>query len=438
MKWHDGPPPHDVVAEDAVIGALLVSGYLVEGLTPGDFYSGRNGLVFRTALDLAERSTKIDSITVGTLMRDRGQLDGIGGLASLNDLVRDAPTVSEEKLVEYGKTIAEKARLRRVLRICQEAVAKLYGPLEDPGAFVDGLEQKLFDLSWTDGVRVETAPVVVQESFARVDEAFRSGRGRVGISTGLRALDDILGGLFPGEQVIIAGRPGISKTSLALHICMAVCRVGSAIMFSAEMPKSQIGDRMLCIQSGVNLADLRSADLTLEDMTRLQNASNEIANLYGNLHIDETSSLTPMDIRAKIRRLSTQAKRIGAPLHLAVVDYLQLLRYPGAQNRENEVAAISRSLKSIAKEFGITMVSVSQLNRQVEHREDRRPGLADLRESGSLEQDADVVIMLYRDSYYSKDQNDDSCELIAVKQRNGPTGSVNVKFLAPSTRFTDV
>lgn len=441
------PPPHDLALETALLSAILQDTKGAEEVYPivhaDDFYDPGNRLIFAAIHSLYEKGLPITVLSVASRLKDTGQLRAAGGNTRLTELGTQAMFPAKAKaLVEYATTVSDKSRLRRALSLCEAASARLYEPISDPKAFLDDLEQGMFEIgrAYRGVGRSESAVDILDAAAKSLQDAFSSEGGTTGIPSGLRAFDGLLGGLHRGDQVVIGGRPGMAKSSLALSLAKNVAEDGYGVLFlSLEMPRVQLGTRLICMDSGLSIGDLRSLKLTEMEQDAFQSSKNRLKEKLGCLWIDDTSGLTPVDVRSKVRRAAVESERRSRQksIGLVVVDYLQLMRMPRASSRELEVSEISRSLKDIAKEFDCPMVVLSQLNRSCEMRPDKRPLLSDLRESGSIEQDADAVCFLYRQSYYDS-SNDPVAEVIVAKQRNGPTGTFQLKFEASSTKFSDL
>ena len=440
-------PPHDVEAEDAVIGAMLLASDrctdVLEMLVPEDFYAASNATIYQHCLALLEKGGRIDVVTLLNRIKDHGHLGTVGGVEAVNDRYQAVPSMDPTDIVAYAQIVKNKARLRKTLKVCQEATAQIYCKnIVDASGFIDGLESKIFNITQEKSTRqVDSIVDIVADAYSGLQKAAIDPTMRVGIPSGLPSLDALTGGFRGGDSFVVAGRPGMSKSSLILNFGRWVCVDGyAALILSLEMPKSQLGERLLAIESGVNVQRIREpTTLQADDFRALKVANERIGKYTGRLWIDDTPELTPLDVRAKVRRAAVRAVQESPRKKLAFVgvDYIQLMKVPGQASREIEIGMASRAMKSIAKEFDTTLVVLSQLNRAVENRTDRRPQLSDLRDSGSIEQDADRVLFLYRDAYYSQ-SDDETTELILAKARNGPTGTVNVRFEGPYTRFSEI
>ncbi|HEY8368888.1 MAG TPA: replicative DNA helicase, partial [Thermodesulfobacteriota bacterium] len=395
---------------------------------------------YAAMLELSERGAPIDVITLAEALRVQGRLDDVGGRAGLAALADATPTAVG--IEAYARPVRDRSLLRRAIAAAQAIIARGY---EDPGDvddFLDQAERSVFELSER---RVRPSFVatrdLVREAFRVIEERAEAGNPTTGVPTGFRDLDDMTGGLQPGDLVIIAGRPAMGKTAFALNLAAHVAlreRRGVAV-FSLEMSREQLVMRMLCAEAKVDAGRLRSGFLSERDWRELTRHAGRLSEAP--LFIDDTPALTVLEMRAKARRLTAER-----PLGLLVVDYLQLMRGPdqGGERREQEISEISRGLKALAKELSVPVVALSQLNRGLEMRDEKRPKLSDLRESGAIEQDADLILFLYRDVVYRnrewREANPDKvgdAEVIIGKQRNGPIGTVHLEFVDRFTLFQD-
>ncbi|GAB4409514.1 MAG: replicative DNA helicase [Thermodesulfovibrionales bacterium] len=433
----DRLPPQNIEAEQSVLGAILLENdaltKAIEILSHEDFYREAHRKIFGVMIELFEKGEAIDLITVANSLRRRDELDAIGGEAYLSTLASQVPTAANVRY--HSKIVKEKALLRALLRSATEIAAKVYESSMEADEMVDYAERSIFDIS---DKRTKTSfftlKEVIKSSFEMIEHLYDKKEAITGIPSGFRDLDELTTGLQPGDLIIIGGRPSMGKTALGLNIAQHVgieMREPVAI-FSLEMSKEQLAMRMLCAEAMVDSNSVRKGFIRKEDWHKLTSAAGKLAEAP--IFIDDSSSITVLEMRAKARRLKIEQ----GGLSLVIVDYLQLMRSRGNfERREQEISEISRSLKALAKELKVPVVALSQLNRGVEQRHDRRPTLADLRESGAIEQDADVIIFLYRDEVYNKDNpsNRGKAEVIIAKQRNGPTSTVNLTFLSNCTRF---
>jgi replicative DNA helicase len=435
-------PPHNEVAERSVLGALLLdSGRMVdvsEFLRAEDFFTRRNGVIYETLWDMTERNLGIDMVTLGETLKASGDLGSVGGNGYLLELANSVTTSAH--LLHHGSLVKETATLRRLIAEATEIVTNAYAtePQVDRVAeLLDASEHRIFQISQgrDAGSTVELG-VAIEATFKRIDSmSHRSGL--TGIGSGFFDLDEMLCGFNKGELTIIAARPSMGKTAFALNLMDYAAlhkpdwlgREPSVLFFSLEMGRQSIASRMLCSRARVDGHKLRTGRIPKEDYADLVEAAGELQG--ARMFIDDTPGLSVMALRSRARKIKHQHG-----LDMVVVDYLQLMSHPKAESRQQEISAISRALKGLARELEIPVIALSQLSRAVESREDKRPQLSDLRESGSIEQDADVVLMLYRAEYYNPtDENKGHAEVICGKQRNGPTGRVKLHFHASTMRF---
>ena len=427
----------DLSAERAVLGALLFEPSLLpsvaEILLPEDFALPPHAEIFSAmlALDLSHRP--IDLLTLAEELKTRGKLTAIGGPAYLTSL--DAGVPFAHNAAQYAKIVKEKATRRNLAHVAKEIFQLASQNTGELDAIIDEAERKLFYVS--DKRRMgDLVPMgeLMDSALALLERMRKSDTGVTGLSTGFLDLDSLLTGFHPGELIVIAARPGIGKTSLAMNMALSVARKENRAVgiFSLEMPSLQLLTRLLATTARVDVKKLRGGRLNANDEAKLQDAAAELFQVK--LYIDDTGALSSFDLRAKARRLKAKEPSLA----LLVVDYLQLMHQRGrVENRQLEVAEISRSLKQLAKELDVPVVALSQLSRKVEERKGGRPMLSDLRESGAIEQDADVVMFIHREeeSEDSKNRSNIPMELIVAKQRNGPIGSVDLVFISEYTRF---
>ena len=435
-------PPHNLDAERSVLGALLLDPIRVaevaESVGPDDFFSPKNGIVFSTLLSLAEASAPIDFVSVGEALAATNNFQKVGGRAYLVELA--SSVTSSAHLKHHLKIVAETSVLRRLIGESTEILGEAFETRPDGEAvreLIDRSENRIFQIANRDGAQ-GAAPIssAIEEAFKRIDSSSHRS-GLTGLPTGYLDLDELLCGLNAGELIILAARPAMGKTALALNIIDYAAshqpewleRKPSVLLFSLEMGKQSLVSRMLCARARVDAHKLRTGRIPAEDYSGLAQAAGELSST--NVFIDDTPGLTAMGVRSRARRVK---QKHG--LDLVVVDYLQLMSSPKAESRQQEISVISRSLKDLARELEIPVIALSQLSRAVESRDDKRPQLSDLRESGSIEQDADIVLLLYRPEYYNPtDENQGVAEVICAKQRNGPTGTGRLQFFGSVMRF---
>lgn len=434
----DRLPPQNIEAEQSILGAVLLENdallKAIEVLSPEDFYRESHRKLFNAMLDLFEKNEVIDLITVTELLKRKSELDDVGGVTYLSSLVSMVPTAANVRY--HSRIVKQKALLRGLLRSATEIAAKVYESTMEADEMVDFAERTIFDIS---DRRTKTSfftlKEVIKSSFEMIEHLYDKKEAITGVPSGFADLDELTTGFQPGDLIIIGGRPSMGKTALGLNIAQHVAlevREPVAI-FSLEMSKEQLAMRMLCSEALVDSNSVRKGFIRKEDWHKLTSAAGRLADAP--IYIDDSSGTSVLEMRAKARRLKMEHH---GGLGLVVVDYLQLMRGRGNfERREQEISEISRSLKGLAKELKVPVIALSQLNRGVEQRQDKRPSLADLRESGAIEQDADVIIFLYRDEVYNKENpsNKGKAEVIIAKQRNGPTSTVDLTFLSSSTRF---
>lgn len=426
-------PPSNQEAEQSVLGAILarpqVMDDIADQIKPVDFYREAHGRIFQAIMDLYAKNEPIDLVTVTALLKERGQLEGVGGPVFLMTLTEQVGfSVNAPK---YAKIVAEKATLRRLLEATQTIAGACLAPVENLAEFLDEAENMVFsvvDTTVRPGFK-GIGPLAVAE-YNALEQIFERKEMLTGVPSGFKDLDNLTAGFQNSDLIIVAARPSMGKTALALNIAHnAAKRTGTPVgFFSLEMSEEQLTRRQLSSSAMVDANNLRRAFLAPAEWEKLQIAVDTLQDLP--LYIDDTPGATVMDIRSKCRRLRKEGK-----LGLVVIDYLQLMRGRG-QNREREISEISRSLKALAKELNIPVIALSQLSRKCEERPDKRPQLSDLRESGAIEQDADLVLFVYRDELYNKESLDKGlAEIIVGKQRNGPIGMVKLQFQGRFTRF---
>lgn len=439
-------PPHSIEAEQSVLGGLMLRNaawYDLAGrIAEEDFYREDHRLIFRGIRELLEANKPCDFVTLSEYLRERGALDPAGGLSYLGALANDTPSAANVQA--YADIVRERSVLRSLIKTGQEIADMGFRPDgRGPDQLVEYAEQRVFAIREEgDRARQEFRHVgsALDEVETRLQKLRDHPEELTGLPTGLVDLDRRLNGLSAGDLLIVAGRPGMGKTSFAMNIAEHVALTdGQPVgVFSMEMGADQLAMRILASYCRMDQSALRSGKIADHEWDWLAQASRTIR--AAPLFIDETPALSPLDLRARARRMK---RRHG--LSLLVVDYIQLMQVPGTrENRTNEISEISRSLKAIAKELDVPVIALSQLSREVEKRENKRPVMSDLRESGSIEQDADIVLFIYRDAYYrrkegiAEDEQDNRTEIIIAKHRNGPTGTVHVAFLGASTRFENL
>jgi replicative DNA helicase len=433
-------PPQNLEAEESVLGAMLLSasavGTVGEILDASDFYRESHAKVFRASLGLWQKGEPVDAITLTNELEERGQLEDVGGQARVAELAALVPSTSNVE--HYARIVKETAMLRGLVRVGQEITRlgqERQGEVQD---LVDRAEQMVFEL----GQQRETSDfshidALLKESFERITQLYEAGVDITGIPSGFRELDLLTSGFQPGNLVILAARPSMGKSALGLCIAanLGVRHETPVALFTLEMSKSEVTQRMMCSEAKVESQRLRTGRLAPDDWPRLTAACDRL--MKAPIYVDDTGSTTIMEVRSKARRLKSREPNLG----LIIVDYLQLMTSGAtAENRVQEVSQISRALKVLARDLDVPILAMSQLSRAVEQRHDKRPILSDLRESGSLEQDSDLVFFVYRDEYYLGEESDQQglAEVILAKHRNGPTGLVKLSFLRRYAKFADL
>jgi replicative DNA helicase len=431
-------PPHNLEAEQSVLGSMMLSGEAIAhvtdlGLHAEDFYKGGHRAIFEGLTNLYARGEPVDAITAVEELRRRGSLDSAGGALYIHHLVETVATPASAG--HYARIVSEHALLRRLISAGSEIVQGAYDVPEDPAGFADLAEGLIYGVARRhEQDEIVSLSALVHESIEDL-ERLHERTGLVGLATGFRDLDDLLQGLQKGNLVMVAARPGIGKSALVTNIARNVSVSGRPVaMFSLEMSRMEIGMRLLCAEARVPQDKIRKRMVAAEDWGRIVEGAETLDRAP--LWIVDSGNVTILDIRSKARKLAARAEGLG----LIIVDYLQLMTsHQRVENRQQEIADISRSLKLLAKELDIPVIAVSQLNRDPERRQDKRPQLADLRESGSLEQDSDVVMFVHREEIYSPEDPAvrGVADVIVAKHRNGPTATVRMTFRPDLTQFLD-
>lgn len=437
-------PPQNIEAEQAVLGAMLIDKEAIakasEILTSTDFYREAHRVIFNAMLELYNKNEAVDMVTVTEILKRDNKLEDIGGLAYITSLANVVLTAANVKY--HADIVAEKSVLRQLVRVSTEIAAMGYEANEDVGTLLDTAESRILEIS-NRKKKADFTPIndVLMESVQNIEKLINNKGGLTGLPSGFADLDKLTSGLHPSDFIILAARPSMGKTALALNIVQNVAlrahkKIGgeprSVAFFSLEMSKEQLVNRMLCAEAGIDSQRLRVGEMGDKDWDALWGACDLMSK--AKIYIDDTAGITVMDMRSRARRLKAEHG-----LDLIVVDYLQLMQGSGKRNtsgdRQQEVSEISRSLKALARELDVPVLALSQLSRSVEARQVKRPMLSDLRESGSLEQDADIVAFLYREDYYNPETENKHTELIIAKHRNGPVDTVNLFFHKQFTKF---
>ncbi|NOY85728.1 MAG: replicative DNA helicase [Deltaproteobacteria bacterium] len=430
-------PPQNLEAERAVLGAILLDNEVIftvlEVLDPNAFYQEGHRTIFSSMLSLNERGQPIDLVTLTNRLRSDGLLERAGGAAYIPSLAEAVPTSAGA--AHYANIVKEKAILRALITTSSEIVEECFDSPGDVDEIIDEAERRIFQISDRRiGATFFSIKEIVKSSFRTIEGLYARKEHVTGVPTGFKDIDDLTSGLQSSDLIIVAGRPSMGKTAFALNIAQNAACAGklNVAIFSLEMAREQLVTRMLCSEARIDAHRLRSGYLGDTDWPKLTRAAGLLSD--ASIFIDDTPALSAMEMRAKTRRM-----KADKGLDLVIVDYLQLMRGRGRiDNREQEISEISRSLKALAKELALPVVALSQLNRAVENRQDKRPMLADLRESGAIEQDADVIFFIYRDEFYDKNSADKgTAEIIIGKQRNGPVGTRKLAWLDKYTRFED-
>ena len=432
-------PPHDLEAEQAVLGSMLTDKDAVisaiEKLKVDSFYRDDNKIIYESILNLYNRAEPIDIITVKDELASLGKFEQVGGLEYLAGLPDKVPTTANVE--KYIKIVEEKAVLRNLIKTANEIIELGYDPTEEVDHIMDSAEKKIFDIMQDKSQKGYT-PIkdVLVDSFTQLEELYNRKQHITGVPTGFTELDYKTAGLHPSDLVLIAARPAMGKSAFALNIAANAALKANVpvVVFSLEMSKEQMVNRILCSEAMVDSNKVRTGKLDEEDWEKLAGSIGPLSE--AEIYIDDTPGISVMEIRAKCRKLKLE-KNIG----LVVIDYLQLVQGTNKRggSREQEISEISRSLKMLAKEIGVPVIALSQLSRAVEQRPDHRPMLSDLRESGAIEQDADIVMFLYRDDYYNKEsEKKDIAEVIIAKHRGGSTGTVELLWLGNYTKFVNL
>jgi len=434
-------PPHSIEAEQSVLGGLMLDNQawdrVSEKVVEHDFYLRSHRLIFNAMARLAEGNQPIDLITVSEALEANQQLDDIGGFAYLGEIAKNTPSAAN--ILAYADIVRERAVVRDMIGVAHDIADAGYDTQGRTAAeLLDFAETKVFKIA-EQRAKANEGPEPINSILAKtidkIDALYRSPQnGITGVSTGYVDLDKMTNGLQPSDLIIVAARPSMGKTTFAMNLCehAAITSDKPVLIFSLEMPSDQIMMRMLASLGRINQTKVRTGQLEDEDWARLSSAI-ELLNSKGKMYIDDASGLTPTEVRSRARRIA----REHGGLSMIMVDYLQLMTVPGmSENRTLEIAEISRSLKALAKELKVPVVALSQLNRSLEQRADKRPVNSDLRESGSIEQDADLIMFIYRDEVYHEDTADKgTAEIIIGKQRNGPIGRVRLTFHGHFSRF---
>jgi replicative DNA helicase len=433
-------PPQNVEAEQSVLGGILIENdainKVLEILTPEDFYRDAHRRIYNALINLSSRDEPADLITLTNELRKIDQLDAAGGASYITSLIDSVPTAAN--IEYYAKIVKEKSILRQLIQTSTEIITESYQDRSDVESFLDEAERSIFQIS-ENRVRPSFYPIrdIVKQSFRTLERLYEKKELVTGVPSGFKELDQMTAGFQPSDLIIVAGRPSMGKTAFCLNVVQyaAIEKRTPVAVFSLEMSKEQLVIRLLCSEAHVEGTKLRTGFLSEGDWPRLTIAAGNLSEAP--IFIDDSAALSILELRAKARRL-----KADRGLGMVIIDYLQLMRgRTRVESRQQEISEISRSLKAVAKELNIPVIAVSQLSRRTEERTGMRPQLSDLRESGAIEQDADLILFLYRDEVYNRSEdnpNRGKAEMIIGKQRNGPTGKIELAFLSKFTTFKDL
>ncbi len=433
-------PPQNIEAEQAVIGGMLIEkeaiSKVAEFLKADDFYREAHRLIFEAMLELFNKNEAVDLVTVTEVLRKTDKLEAVGGIAYITSLANSVPTAAN--INYHGKIVEEKALLRGLINSATHIASMGYEDTEAVADIIDKAEKMILEVSERkmsgDFVPIKS---IIFDAFGKIEQLYASKGGITGLATGFKDLDKITSGLQPSDLILVAARPSMGKTAFTLNIAshVAIREKKAVAFFSLEMSKEQLVQRMLCSEATIDSQRLRIGELEERDWTKLISAADRLSSAP--IYIDDTPGITVMEMRSKARRL-----KIEHDLQLIIIDYLQLMQgssNKGGDNRQQEISEISRSLKALARELNLPVIALSQLSRSVESRQIKKPMLSDLRESGSLEQDADIVSFLYREDYYNPEtENKNITDIIIAKHRNGPVDTVQLFFHKQFTKFCDL
>ncbi len=433
-------PPHSIEAERSVLGGLMLDDNAWDNISGSlaaeDFYRSDHRIIYRVMADLVERNNPLDIITISEALEGIGELENVGGLAYISDLASSTPTASN--IHAYAQIVRERSTVRSLISVAHEIADSGFNPDgRNSATLIDEAESKVFKISDdrpSNGGPESVRPLLTR-AVERIDVLFQTKGALTGISSGFRDIDEMTSGLQPADLIIVAGRPSMGKTAFMMNIAESAVISGESpvLVFSMEMPSDSLVLRMLSSLGRIDQTKIRTGQLGDDDWPRLTSAVTLLNDKP--LFIDDTPALSPNEIRSRARRVAREHGKLGVIL----LDYIQLMQVSGtSENRAGEISEISRSLKSIAKEFDCPVIAGSQLNRSLEQRPDKRPIMSDLRESGAIEQDADVIMAIYRDEVYHDDAEKGIAEIIILKQRNGPIGRKKLAFVGQYTKFEDL
>jgi replicative DNA helicase len=434
-RQFDRLPPHSIEAEICLLASMMLDkdmvGQVVQLVDREGFYQADHQIIFDTLLKLYEMNRPVDAVILAEELKKRQLLEEVGGMGYLGQILNSVPSAAHG--MHYAGIVREKSMLRQLIGASNDILRDAYAPYEQADIVLDKAEKRIFEIAEKKvGNSMEPMGKVMHDVFEMIES-----NGRRGVETGFHELDDMLNGLQRGEMIIVAARPSMGKTAFAMNLIEHIAadlRLPCAV-FSLEMSKQQLAQRMLCSRGQIDAHKLRKGMLNSQEYTKLSMVVGDLAKAP--IWVDDSAGLTPLDLRAKARRLKLQHD-----VKCIMIDYMQLMDNPGPESRQQQISEISRAVKSVARELDIPVICLSQLNRATEGRDGHRPRMSDLRESGSIEQDADVVMLLHREDYYKMSepdfQPDNIAEVIIAKQRNGPTGTIKLTFLSKTTRFENL
>lgn len=427
--------PHNIQAEQTVLGCMLKDKTSIvnaaETLSEEDFYRGSHKVLYKAVVDLFMKDIPVDMITLIEHLKSINMLDAVGGITYITE-ISDSVSITSN-LISYVKIVKDKAVLRKLIKASNEIMDESYNKQNDVPDVLDAAEKRIFDIAQNRANNdYEAIGTVLERGIINIENIFNSTGETTGVASGFPELDEMTSGFQPGDMILVAARPSMGKTTFSINIAQhAALRDGkSVVVFSLEMSKEQLANKILSAEANVDMLKLRTGDLTEDDWANIGKVAGPIAS--SRIFIDDTAGVTVMEMRSKCRRI-----KIEHGIDMILIDYLQLMSGSArSESRQQEVSEISRSIKALAKEMECPVIALSQLSRAPEQRADHRPMLSDLRESGSIEQDADIVMFLYRDEYYDKETEDKNvAEVIISKQRNGPTGTVKLAWLGQYSKF---
>ncbi|MBB6625383.1 replicative DNA helicase [Clostridium gasigenes] len=429
--------PQSTEAEQSVIGSMIIDksaiSKVLEKLKEEDFYRDRHKALYKALREMFQKDMAVDLLTILEYLKSTDMLEKSGGVTYISELSASVPTTAN--LSAYIKIVEEKSLLRRLIKSSTKIIEESYNGQDDVDKVLDSAQKKIFDIAEKkNSGDYEVLSSVLERGFLEIERLFNNKGEITGVGSGIKDLDEKTSGFQKGEMILIAARPSMGKTTFALNIAeTAALRHGkSVVIFSLEMPREQLAYKLLCSEARVDMLKLRTGNLEDDDWERIAKATGPLSK--AKIYIDDTAGLSVMEMRSKCRKI-----KMEHGIDMILIDYLQLMSGSNTESRQQEVSEISRSIKALAKEMECPVIALSQLSRAPEQRADHRPMLSDLRESGSIEQDADVVMFLYRDEYYNKESEDrGTAECIIAKQRNGPVGTIKMAWIGAHSKFADL